>query len=107
MVNVMYNDIKRFIYETNFKSEMIYMQINDDEYFIEPDTTDIIYITVTGEPHDDAVIPYAEYKQVISSNKNFQCIGYGDFSTKIKSIRIKLYSTDIMKRNKVISETIV
>ena len=57
-INIMYNNVKRFVYETNVKSEMIYMQIDDDEYFIEPDTTDIISISITGVPYESKYIQH-------------------------------------------------
>lgn len=98
-INIMYNNVKRFVYETNVKSEMIYMQIDDDEYFIEPDTTDIISISITGVPYESK---YIQHERVIGSNKNFKCISFGDFNTKIMSINLRLNNKNMINLQKVV-----
>ena len=69
MININYSKVDRFEYETDINSSVTYMNINNDEYFITPDSNDIISVDIRVE--GDVTV------HRINDNQNFEIKYYG------------------------------
>ena len=69
MININYSKVDRFEYETDINSSVTYMNINNDEYFITPDSNYIISVDIRVE--GDGTV------HRINDNQNFEIKYYG------------------------------